>query len=200
MSNPVQSETVKDKIIASADEFFSRFGFYKTTMDEIARKIHKAKGVLYYYFKSKEELYTEVVNRELQNVKDELIKIINTNADPVTILENYIKIRFKLLSEAHNYHETLRADFRERYGFVENVRTNFNNFERYHLEKILQTGKKMGYFKLSDVKHTIDVVMIMIQSVEIPLYLQNKYNEYENIIDEMVSLIFNGLKKENNKL
>ena len=196
MSTPIHQETVKDKIIASADLFFSRFGFYKTTMDEIAHKIHKAKGVLYYYFKSKEELYTEVVRRELQKVKEGLSEVVNTDDDPVTILENYIKVRFKLLNSAHNYHETLRADFREKYGFVEAVRQDFDTYERTQLQKILKDGQQKGFFYLSNIHLTIDVIMTVSQSVEIPLYLQNKYNEYENIIDEMTSIIFNGLKKK----
>ena len=110
--------SVKDKIIESAGEFFGRFGFYKTTMDEIARRIHKAKGVLYYYFNSKEELYTEVVRHELQQVKHALLNIVNSDDDTVTILENYIKVRYRMLNNAHNYHETLKADFADRYSFV----------------------------------------------------------------------------------
>jgi AcrR family transcriptional regulator len=45
---------VKNSIVESATKYFSKYGFHKTTMDEIAKNIHKAKGVLYYYFKSKE--------------------------------------------------------------------------------------------------------------------------------------------------
>ncbi len=191
----VEKETVKDKIIASASDFFVRFGFYKTTMDEIARKIHKAKGVLYYYFKNKEDLYTEVVRSELNNVKEELKKIVNSNDDPVTTFENYIKKRFELLNNAKNYHETLHADFRERYTFVEEVRSDFDSFERTQLKKIISEGKNSGYFRISNLDRTIEIVIIMLKSVEIPLFLQNKYNEYKNIIDEMISLIFNGLKK-----
>jgi len=56
---------VKSLIVESATKYFSKFGFYKTTMDEIARHIHKAKGILYYYFKSKEELFNEVLKQEL---------------------------------------------------------------------------------------------------------------------------------------
>jgi AcrR family transcriptional regulator len=51
---------VKDSIVKSATIFFSKYGFYKTTVDEIAKHIHKAKGGIYYYFKSKEELFNEV--------------------------------------------------------------------------------------------------------------------------------------------
>ena len=51
------TKEVKNIIVESAAIFFSKYGFYKTTMDEIAQHIHKAKGALYYYFKSKEELF-----------------------------------------------------------------------------------------------------------------------------------------------
>ncbi len=187
--------SVKDKIIESADEFFSHFGFYKTTMDEIARKIHKAKGVLYYYFRSKEDLYTEVVKRELQLVKNELTIIVNRDDDPVSILENYIKVRYRMLNDAPNYHETLKADFIEKYGFVENVRADFDHFERAQLKKILGAGQKEGYFRLSNIDLTLDVIITISKSIEVPLYLQGKYTEYENIINEMISIIFNGLKK-----
>ena len=70
---------VRDIIIESATMHFSRYGFHKTTMDEIAKHIHKAKGVIYYYFKSKEELFNEVVKQELGRVKEELSKISDSN-------------------------------------------------------------------------------------------------------------------------
>jgi AcrR family transcriptional regulator len=62
---------VKSSIIESATKYFSKYGFHKTTMDEIAKHIHKAKGVLYYYFKSKEVLFNEVLKQELNIVKTE---------------------------------------------------------------------------------------------------------------------------------
>jgi AcrR family transcriptional regulator len=35
---------VKNLIVGSATKYFSKYGFYKTTMDEIAKNIHKAKA------------------------------------------------------------------------------------------------------------------------------------------------------------
>ena len=78
------STDVKSQIIESATKYFSRFGFHKTTMDEIARNIHKAKGVLYYYFKSKEELFNEVLKQELGVLKDALSAIVNSNNNSLT--------------------------------------------------------------------------------------------------------------------
>ena len=54
-------DKTREKIIEVADKLFGRFGFYKTSMDEIAKIARKAKGSLYYHFSSKEELFKEVM-------------------------------------------------------------------------------------------------------------------------------------------
>ena len=46
-------------------------------MDEIAKIARKAKGSLYYHFASKEELFKEVVSKEIVNLKDQLSAIID---------------------------------------------------------------------------------------------------------------------------
>jgi hypothetical protein len=38
--------------------------------------------------------------------------------------------------------------------------------------------------------------MMLVTSIEIPLFLQNKYNKYESTIDELATSIINGLKSE----
>ena len=50
------SKKTKDTIIQVASKLFSRYGFYKTSMDEVAKVARKAKGSLYYHFVNKEGL------------------------------------------------------------------------------------------------------------------------------------------------
>jgi AcrR family transcriptional regulator len=189
------SETdIKNSIVESATMYFSKYGFHKTTMDEIAKHIHKAKGVLYYYFKSKEELFNEVLKQELSNVKMELSKIINSGKDYLTIIKNYFLTRLKLLSTAVNYHETLKADFFEKYHFVKDVRDDFAKFEYNQLYLILKKGNSEGRLDIKNVKSTVNMVMMLLNSIELPLYLQNKYHEYEKTIDELVTMIINSLR------
>jgi AcrR family transcriptional regulator len=189
------SETdVKDLIIESAKKHFSRYGFHKTTMNEIAKHIHKAKGVLYYHFKSKEELFNEVVKQELNYVKTELNKITASGKDSLTIIKKYFLTRLKLLSKAVNYHETLKADFFEKYHFVKDVRDDFTEFEYTQLNKIFRNGNKEGYLDIKNIGSTVDAVMMLVKSIELPLYLQNKYAEYENTLRDLVSMIINSMR------
>ncbi|MCE5332891.1 MAG: TetR/AcrR family transcriptional regulator [Bacteroidales bacterium] len=185
---------VKNLIIHAANGIFSKFGFHKTTMDEIAKHIHKAKGALYYYFNSKEDLFNEVLKQELNNVKFELNKIVYNNEDSIIALKKYVLTRLKLLNNSENYHETLKADFFERYYFVKDVRDDFDQFERKQLTLILQKGKDDGYLAIEDINTTLNIIMMVVNSIEIPLYLQNKYIEYEHSIDELSNLIIESLR------
>jgi AcrR family transcriptional regulator len=185
---------VKNSIVESATKYFSKYGFHKTTMDEIAKNIHKAKGVLYYYFKSKEELFNEVLKQELSHVKMKLSKITNSNIDSLAMIKKYFLTRLKLLSTAVNYHETLKADFFEKYNFVKDVRSDFAEFEYNQLKLIFKNGNIEGYLDIKNIESTVNAVMMLLNSIEIPLYLQNKYPEYESTIDEIVTMILNSLR------
>ncbi|MGI6311482.1 MAG: TetR/AcrR family transcriptional regulator [Bacteroidales bacterium] len=192
----MQEIDVKDLIVQSATKYFSKFGFYKTTMDEIAKHIHKAKGVLYYYFKGKEELFNEVLKQELNAVKIELKKIVDAENDSLITLKEYTLTRLRLLHKAVNYHETLKADFFEKYLFVKDVREDFTEFEREQLTIILERGKTEGFLDFRNINSTISIFMMVINGIEIPLYLQEKYSEYESTIDELSSMIVNSLRTQ----
>lgn len=190
----MSEQDVKSLIVTSATRFFSRYGFHKTTMDEIARNIQKAKGVLYYYFKNKEELFNEVLRQELNTVKLELNKITAPGKDYLSMVREYFLTRLKLLSTAENYHETLKADFFERYHFVKDVRDDFSHFEHEQLKLIFTKGSEEGYFDVKNLESTVNIILMLLNSIELPLYLQNKYPEYESTIEEIVTMIINSLR------
>lgn len=194
----MRSSTVKSRIVGAAAKFFSQFGFHKTTMGDIARKIHKVKGSLYYYFESKEDLYNEVLKQELAGIQLQLVEVIESDCNQVEILERYVKTRLRLLSEAKNYHETIKADFIERYGFVDNVRKDFEEFERSQLLTILSKGKEEGLLEFSDLTATVNLILMLLKSIEIPLFLQEEYKEYHQSIDELITKFSASLQRNIN--
>jgi len=60
----INKEEYRKRIITTAGEIFSRYGFKKTTMDEIANGLKMGKSSIYYYFASKEEIFEAVVLNE----------------------------------------------------------------------------------------------------------------------------------------
>ena len=68
----------KARIIAAAEQMFAHFGIQKTTMEEIAKKVHMGKSTLYYYFKSKEDIFAEYqknINSFLESKKKHIFTV-----------------------------------------------------------------------------------------------------------------------------
>ncbi len=61
------SDTMPDKkkiIIGAAASVFLKYGYDKTTMNDIAKEASMGKGSLYYYYESKEHIYIAVIEKE----------------------------------------------------------------------------------------------------------------------------------------
>jgi AcrR family transcriptional regulator len=58
----------REKIMTAAKELFTRFGYRKTSMDEVARAARVTKPTVYAYFPSKEDLLTEVIRSEVTRI------------------------------------------------------------------------------------------------------------------------------------
>jgi len=61
-----------DAILAAAETVFARDGYQQTRMEDIAAAAELAKGTLYYYFKSKDEIFGRLLERESGKVLDEV--------------------------------------------------------------------------------------------------------------------------------
>lgn len=70
-------EEKKTLIMDTALEHFSDYGFHATTISHIAKHAGISKGLMYNYFKSKEDLLAAIINRSL----DEIYTSFNPDRD-----------------------------------------------------------------------------------------------------------------------
>ena len=75
----MKSDEKRKKIIQAAGDCFARFGYEKTTMDDIGKKVGLNKASLYYYYKDKESIYTEVVY--VEQMPEDKWYLVQTNSD-----------------------------------------------------------------------------------------------------------------------
>lgn len=64
------------QIVEAAGKSFALFGYKATTMDQIAKIANVGKGTIYTFFANKEELFGEIMNRlikEMKRVAEEVI-------------------------------------------------------------------------------------------------------------------------------
>ena len=77
-----RKQATKEKIIEVALKVFDKKGFFKTTVDDIARAAGLAKGTLYLYFKDKESLYITTIDQHFKNAINFLTEIEAKKGSP----------------------------------------------------------------------------------------------------------------------
>lgn len=187
----------KEKILSVASATFSRYGFYKTSMDEIAKSSRKAKGSLYYHFESKELLFKEVVKGELDYLKEVLTIIFNqTNFGSRDILRVYMLKRMEILKSSLNYIETLRPEFYEFYDFLTEIKSEMDAWERDQIINTFKRGIAQGELELpGDLVIYAEVLVMTLKGLETPFYLQGKYEMLEAHFDNLINVITKGITK-----
>jgi len=164
-------------------------------MDEIAKIARKAKGSLYYHFASKEELFKEVVSVEMANLKNQLTIIVsNPGLNASDKIKKYLITRMEILNSAANYHETLKADFFEHFHFIDDLRTELDEWEKENLKKLILQGVDKGEFAIiEDMEVLLDVLIMVMKGLEIPFYLQDKYTKYSPHFESIIRILTKGL-------
>ncbi len=188
-------DDTKDKIVSVATKLFSRYGFHKTSMDEIAKIARKAKGSLYYHFSGKEELFKEVVSQEMLKLKEQLIVIVeDENKNASDKLKDYLKYRMQGLNDAANYHETIKVDLFEHFHFIDDIRKHMDDWELKSLKKIIQQGiDNKEFTQVEDIDVLTEVLLMTLKGLEIPFYIQGKYVRYAPYFDNLMKMVIKGL-------
>ncbi|OFX22026.1 MAG: hypothetical protein A2041_13575 [Bacteroidetes bacterium GWA2_31_9b] len=194
-----KQKNIKYKIIAIASQVFSRFGFKKATMDDIAKASGMGKSSLYYYFKSKEEVFEAVVKHDADLLSIELDKkVVKSNDNPKEKIRNYVLIRMKFLKEMVNFYEALKNDYLSNLAFTEKIRAKYDKEEQQIIQKILQEGIDHGIFNLSETKVSSIALATALKGLETALLIKNEISidELEKHLDQTLQILFYGIVKQ----
>jgi len=198
MNSDSNKENFKDHIITIAMSIFSKFGFKKTTVDDIAQALGKGKSSIYYYFKSKEEIYKEVIKKEADLLRNEIYdQVVNRDINPKNKLREYVLIRMRFLRKLVNFNEALRNDYLKNFGFIEKVRERYDQEEYEVINGILQEGREKGVFTIDETDFAALAFVTAMKGLEVPLFIKNEYSleDLEERLDGMLQILFYGLVK-----
>jgi AcrR family transcriptional regulator len=95
----VMERTKKDFILCEAARAFGRFGFKKASIDEIAKKAGVAKGTVYLAAESKEDLFYQVLNREVRMWIAEVGTHIDHRVPADRVLAEMLRASLKYMEE-----------------------------------------------------------------------------------------------------
>jgi len=188
----------KDYILDISKQRFDRFGFKKTTVDEISRDAGISKKTLYENFKNKEDLFVSLFIREaltarkailgrLRNIEDPLVKI----GKFMLFARDYFKeqpFMVKVLEDE----DGLYAPFlKKKYRIL--VEEGILNV----FADILQEGIEKGKFRRLDTKITSYIIFKLFQAFTYAKTMpwQNEQTDEAAELDVMINFISKAITR-----
>jgi AcrR family transcriptional regulator len=192
----VIKEEVRTHIVGIARRIFTRYGFRKTTMEEIASASQMGKSSIYYYFKSKEDIFCAVVEFEAIMLKERLNRIISKDNSPTERLKAYILFRLHHVRTLENFYAALNEEALSHMSFILEIRRNFEVEEQELVSKILEDGMEQDVFQLSSSKIGAIAISTMMKGLEVPLLLDEAHKtDREELLEDLIRVLLYGILK-----
>lgn len=191
----VKSE-VRAHIVDVARKIFTRYGFRKTTMEEIAAATRKGKSSIYYYFPGKEDIFKAVVEKEAGELQARMDKTIRADDKALDKLKAYIFFRLHHVRTVENFYAALNEDSLAHLDFILEIRRNFDREEMRLVQGILEEGMEEGSIQLSSSEIGAIAISTMMKGLEIPLLLNSEHKaDRGELLEDLVRVLFYGIVK-----
>jgi AcrR family transcriptional regulator len=192
----VNKEEFRIKVVNTSGQIFSRFGFKKTTMDEIAKALKMGKSSIYYYFKSKEDIFEAVVLNEANILRNELTAAIKSVESPLEKMKIYVFVRMKSFEKLSNYYNAIFDKNLDHFEFIERIREKYDREELAMLRLILYHGARKKVFNVTNSEYTALAIQTTLKGLEVPLFWKKKELNIENRLNAILDVLFYGIVKK----
>lgn len=183
----------KTKLIDVARKLFAKKGFDDTTMNDIAVASKVGRRTLYTYFKSKEEIYSMVIETELNRLTESMMKIVQKPIAPDMKILELIENHLEAVKAAVFRNGTLRADFFRDIWRVEAVRKEFDRKQISLYRTILAEGQEQGIFTIENLNLAADILYYCVKGIEVPYIRGQVLDENGQRADKSyIAKIING--------
>ena len=190
----VGKDEVREQVVQSARQVFARYGYKKTALDDIAHEARKGKSTIYYYFKSKDEIFKAVIDTEAEIRKQAIEKEISQITDSRLKLKTYIYVRMLTLKMVVNYYEAIKNDLLDNLYFVNSLRDDHFEEEILQVKTMLLEGVEIGEFTIENPDLTAKTIVTLLHGFEVPLIVKNLSDkELQKSVDEMLNILFFGI-------
>jgi len=186
---------VRANIVTAAREVFGRYGFRKATMEEIAQAARKGKSSLYHYFKSKEEVFQAVVEKEGNILEKEIEQTLEKEKTPQDKLRMYTIKRMEILNRVANFYSAFKDEYLENYAFIQKLRKKYDNWELMTIKGILQEGLDKRVFVIKDLELYAYAIVTTMKGLEYHWAIQKDTSKMKNGINSLFEILFNGIMK-----
>lgn len=157
----------KERILDAAQSQFTRYGFSRVTMEEIAEEAGLGKASLYYYFPTKEMLFQAVVLVEYEGFAARMRRILGQDATAAAKVVDYVRARFEYFNRLMDLNI---LDMRSSSRLKPVMTELFDGFARRELgslRQIFKEGQARGEFRIGSVDAVGEAFLHLIRGLRL---------------------------------
>ncbi|MDP4188936.1 MAG: TetR/AcrR family transcriptional regulator [Bacteroidota bacterium] len=190
-------------ILVAAQKRFGLYGLTKTTMREIASDLNMSKGSLYYYFPDKEHLYKAVVEKEQNELIQEMQVKLGKMNEPDTMLREYVNIRLLFFRKLLNLSRFRFEDMMNLKPLMGNVWKSFREREAKFIAGIFSEGVEKNIYGIENPDEAAELFLDLLKGLRDMVvrrkeffYLeQDEYNQLIKKTKTFTEIFIKGIKK-----
>lgn len=185
---------VRNQIVGAATEHFSRYGYEKTTVSDLAKAIGFSKAYVYKFFESKQAIGEMICGNCLREIETD----IRTAVSEATLPAEKLRRMFKVGTEA-----SLRLFFHDRklYEIAASAATErwpaviaYEERLLKLLQEVLQEGRQSGDFeRKTPLDEAARAIYLVMRPYLNPLLLQYSFDYTEEAPVHLSSLVLRSL-------
>lgn len=190
----VLRDTTRHTILTVARNIFAHRGADNTTMDDLAKASGLGRRTIYTYFKSREELYLEVINWEIDVILKQLNRVAGMKISPEKKIVRFMVNHMKTIENLIRKDRLLRMEFLSRSEKIENFRKVIDLHEKECLASVLQEGTQSGVFLVDDYENTAALAHTTLKGLEQQFILDNFGKNCRETLELWQKILFRGIR------
>ncbi|HKI76906.1 MAG TPA: uroporphyrinogen-III synthase, partial [Ignavibacteriaceae bacterium] len=198
MNLPSKKESNKQikrkKIIESASKLFSTKSYHEVMMEDVAKQASIAKGTVYNYFETKEDLYFSIMQMRMENLVQSLRNKVQYEMSSIDSLHSFIIHLYMFMMKYQSFFlmyqkENLKTDHKlcDELCRLEDELKNI-------LNDIIKSGRTENLFREIEECFAVDLILGSIYGA-IYRGIENNYSEPEMVKDreKIFDFVLHGL-------
>lgn len=185
---------VRDQIVTAATEHFSRYGYEKTTVSDLAKAIGFSKAYIYKFFESKQAIGEMICANCLREIEADVIAVLAGADSPPEKLRRMFKAMteatLRLFSDDRKLYEIAASAATERWPAVLAYEERIQRL----LRDVLQEGRETGDFeRKTPLDEATTAIYLVMRPYMNPLLLQHSFDFTESAPGLLSSLVLRSL-------
>lgn len=187
----------RKKIIESASTLFSRKSYHEVMMEDVAKMADIAKGTVYTYFASKEELYFSIMRLRMEKLTSSLkekIKIENSSIDSI---HSFIIHLYMFMMKYRDFFLMYQKEFLKAGNELCSELVVLEKELKKILAGIIESGKKENLFRNIETGFAVDLILGSVygtvhRGIENNIPEEKMISEREKIFDFVLNGLFHN--------